>query len=170
MKTLTTLLLSLCLLSSSAFADVTLYGLTLGKATIAETQQRYTLIDKRTATGLPNTWNFFSITADQLNTPPLKRLTVYFNEQQVLGEMRLTYPPASQTFNELDVALSNRYIKKPSPAINNPNWTKALAHFEAPNTKIVLEHYQYGTTLTFTDTRYKQAADKAMAVEAAKAQ
>ena len=170
MKTLTTLLLSLCLLSSSAFADVTLFDLTLGKTTIEEAKQRYTLIDKRTPAGLPKTWNFFSVTRVQLNTPPLTDLTLYFNDQHILGEMRLTYPPSVQTFNELDIAISNRYTKKPSPTISNPNWTKALAHFEADNTEIVLEHYLYGTILTFTDTRYKKAADNAKAEKIAKAQ
>lgn len=170
MKTLTTLLLSLCLLSSSAFADVTLYGLTLGKTTVSEAKQHYKLTGKGSMRLLPDTWQFFRISGDQINLEHLKHVTVYFDDKQVLGDMWFIYPPSAQTFNELDVALSNQYTKKMSAPFD-PRWTTSVASFEAPNTEIVLEHYLYGTILTFTDTRYKQAADKAMAaVKAAQAQ
>lgn len=170
MKILTSLLLSLCLLSSSAFADVTLYGLTLGETTIEEAKQLYTLSSKNSVMVLPDSWSYFRVSGDQINLAHLKDLTVYFDDKQVLGKMMFIYPASAQTFNELDIALSNRYIKKLSPPFN-PKWTTSMASFDAPNAEVKLEHDIYSTSLTITDNDYQLAADKERAkAKAAKAQ
>ena len=112
MKTLTTLFLSLCLLSSSAFAEIDILGFTTGKTTLTEIREKYTFKDPDepiTKLGYPKNGVINRLSGKQLNQPELYYATLFFDDKQKLGKLLLSYPSNKNTFHSLLNAFKERY-------------------------------------------------------------
>lgn len=155
--------LLLCLLSSLAQADTTLFGLTLGKSTRQELEQTYTLQDKNTASGLPDSWNYYRVSGEQFNEPLLKHATLYFDDTQMLGRIMFTFPSSLEKYKALEEQLGRQYPRlNTAPFVSEP-LRLDKAEFQNDTTHIRLEHNVYNTNLSFTDLKYRAAAQKRLA-------
>lgn len=155
--------LLLCLLSSLAQAETTLFGLTLGKSTLQEVKQTYTLQAKNTAYGLPDSWNYYNVTGKQFDEPQLKEAALYFDNTQTLGSIRFSFSSPLEKYKELEAQLSRQYprIKTigfvPNQLVNNK------VEFQNDATYIRLLYGYYGVGLIFSDLKYHAAAQKHLA-------
>ncbi|NRD30298.1 hypothetical protein HQQ92_00335 [Shewanella sp. DC2-4] len=155
--------LLLCLLSSLAQAETSLFGLTLGKSTRQETEQTYTLQDKNTASGLPDSWNYYRVSGEQFNEAQLKHATLYFDNTQTLGRINFTFPSSLEKYKALEEQLSRQYPRiKMAPFVSEP-LRLDKAEFQNDTTHVLLEYSYYGTYLSFTDLKYRAAAQKHIA-------
>lgn len=155
--------LMLCLLSPLAQAETTLFGLTLGKSTRQEVEQTYTLQHKKTASGLPDSWNYYRVSGEQFNEPQLKHATLYFDNTQTLGRINFTFPSSLEKYKALEEQLSRQYPRiKMAPFVSEP-LRLDKAEFQNDTTHVLLEYSYYGTYLDFTDLKYHAAAQKRLA-------
>lgn len=135
--------LLLCLLSSLAQAETSLFGLTLGKSTRQETEQTYTLQHKNTASGLPDSWNYYRVSGEQFNEAQLKHATLYFDNTQTLGRINFTFPSSLEKYKTLEEQLSRQY-----PRIKMaPSYRSHYASIK-PSFKMTPPMYYWNTAIT----------------------
>ena len=155
--------LLLCLLSPLAQAETTLFGLTLGKSTRQEVEQSYTLQDKNTASGLPDSWNYYRVDGKQFNEPQLKDAALYFDDAQTLGTILFTFPSSLEKYKALEEQLSRQYPRiKMAPFVSEP-LRLDKTEFQNDTTHIRLEYNVYNILLSFTDLKYRAANQKRLA-------
>lgn len=155
--------LLLCLLSPLAQADTTLFGLSLGKSTRQEVEQTYTLQDKNTASGLPDSWNYYRVDGKQFNEPQLKHANLYFDDTQMLGRIMFFFPSSLEKYKALEEQLSRQYPRiKMAPFVSEP-LLRDKAEFQNDTTHVLLDYSDYGTYLSFTDLKYRATAQKRLA-------
>ena len=163
MKIINTCALLLCLLSPFAQAETSLFGLTLGQSTLQEIEQRYTLQYKKTASGLPDSWNYYHVSGEQFNEPQLKSATLYFDNVQTLGRIRFLFPSSEAKYKTLKDQLSRQYPRlNTAPFVPEP-LRIAKTEFQNDTTHIQLEYSAYGTDVTFTDLKYRAIEKKPIA-------
>ncbi|ABX51682.1 hypothetical protein A1L58_17945 [Shewanella baltica] len=155
--------LLLCLLSPLAQAETTLFGLTLGKSTLQEVEQSYTLQDKNTASGQSDRRNYYVVDGKQFNEPQLKDAALYFDDAQTLGTILFTFPSSLEKYKALEEQLSRQYPRiKMAPFVSEP-LRLDKAEFQNDTTHIRLEYNVYSTFLSFTDLKYRAANQKRLA-------
>ncbi|MGW7678342.1 hypothetical protein [Shewanella sp. S23-S33] len=155
--------LLLCLLSSLAQADTTLFGLTLGKSTRQEAEQTYPPQYKNTQSSLPDSWNYYRVDGKQFNEPQLKYATLYFDDAQTLGIILFTFPSSLEKYKALEEQLSRQYPRiKMTPFVSEP-LRLAKTEYQNDTTHVLLDYSDYGTYLSFTDLKYRAAAQKRLA-------
>lgn len=163
MNIIKTFALLLCLLSPLAQAETTLFGLTLGKSTRQEAEQTYPPQYKNTASGLPDSWNYYRVDGKQFNEPLLKYATLYFDDAQTLGSILFTFPISLEKYKALEEQLSRQYPRlNTAPFVSEP-LRLDKAEFQNDTTYIRLDYSDYGTYLDFTDLKYRAAAQKRLA-------
>ena len=139
MKMIKTCALLLCLLSSLAQAETTLFGLTLGKSTRQEAEQTYTLQYKNTASGLPDSWKFYVVGGEQFGEPQLKEATLYFDDNQTLGCILFIFPSSVQKYKELKDQLSRQYpLLKMAPFVSEPLQIIDKIEFQNDTTHVLM--------------------------------
>ena len=163
MKLFSTILLSLSLLSSAAFAETTLFGLTLGRSTLNEVKQLYTLKGENTASSTPNSWHYYDLSGKQLNNTKLKEATLYFDGNQVLGDMILFFPSSEPIFNEQNQHLSKQYPRAVTPKFEPSELQIRQIDYQDDKTHVELMYSLYGTYVTYTDLDYREAVKHAIA-------
>lgn len=155
--------LLLCLLSPLAQAETTLFGLTLGKSTLQEVEQTYTLQYKNTQSSLPDSWNYYNVTGKQFDEPQLKEATLYFDDSQTLGTILFTFPSSLEKYKALEEQLGRQYPRlNTAPFVSEP-LRLDKAEFQNDTTHVLLEYSYYGTYLDFTNLKYRAAAQKRLA-------
>ncbi len=163
MNIIKTFALLLCLLNPLAQAKTTLFGLTLGKSTRQEVEQSYTLQDKNTASGLPDSWNYYRVSGEQFNEPLLKHATLYFDNTQTLGRINFTFPSSLEKYKALEEQLSRQYPRiKMAPFVSEP-LRLDKTEFQNDTTHIRLEYNVYNILLSFTDLKYRAIEKKPIA-------
>ncbi|MCS6206783.1 hypothetical protein [Shewanella baltica] len=163
MNIIKTFALLLCLLSPLAQAETTLFGLTLDKSTRQEVEQTYTLQNKNTASGLPDSWNYYRVDGTQFNEPLLKHANLYFDDTQMLGRIMFFFPSSLEKYKALEEQLSRQYPRlNTAPFVSEP-LRLDKAEFQNDTTHVLLEYSDYGTYLSFTDLTYRAAAQKRLA-------
>ncbi|WP_394230790.1 hypothetical protein [Shewanella colwelliana] len=164
MKIIHALLLSLALLATAAQADTTLFGLTLGKSTLEEVQQRYTLKWKKSQSSLPDTWSYYRVSGEQFAPKAdLRHAVLYFDDQQVLGTVRFRFPISLTTYKALKQQISEQYPRAMTPYFKADQYLLERADFESDTTHVTIEHSDYFTDLTYTDLNYRATAQKIIA-------
>jgi hypothetical protein len=154
MKIIKTFALLLCLLSSLAQAETTLFGLTLGKSTLQEVQQTYTLKYINNTPGLLDSWNYYRVSGEQFNEPQLHNATLFFDDAQTLGNILFIFSGSLSKYKELEEQLSRQYPRiKISERFGNNR-----TDYKNDTTHVSLAYTNNGTTLTFTDLKYRAAA------------
>ncbi|MGI2025270.1 hypothetical protein [Shewanella glacialipiscicola] len=160
MKIINTCALLLCLLSPFAQAETSLFGLTLGQSTLQEVEQRYTLQYKKSASGLPDSWNYYRVSGEQFNEPQLTYATLYFDDARTLGRVWFLFPSSEAKYKTLKDQLSRQYPRlNIAPFVSEP-LRLDKAEFQNDTTHIQLEYSAYGTDVAFTDLKYRAAAKK----------
>ncbi|AEG13614.1 hypothetical protein Sbal175_4403 (plasmid) [Shewanella baltica BA175] len=163
MKIIKKIALLLCLLSPLSQAETTLFGLTLGKSTRQEVEQTYTLQDKNTASGLPDSWNYYRVSGEQFNEPLLKHANLYFDDTQMLGRIMFFFPSSLEKYKALEEQLSRQYPRlNTAPFVSEP-LRLDKAEFQNDTTHVLLEYSYYGTYLSFTDLKYRAIEKKPIA-------
>ena len=163
MKIIHALLLSLALLTTVAQADTTLFGLTLGKSTLEEVQQRYTLKWKKTSNSLPG-YSYYKISGDQFEQKTkLRHAVFYFDNKKVLGIITFKFPISLTTYKTLVQQISTQYPRAMTPYFKADQYLLERADFENDTTHVKIEHSDYFTDLTYTDLNYRAAAKKIIA-------
>lgn len=158
MKIIKTCALLLCLLSPFAQAEMTLFGLTLGKTTVSELQQRYSATQHKSKYN-PEGWNYYSVPVNEI--PALANIATEvsfsFTNKDILGGISITYPSSENTFKELKSVLD---ANSPTlPALYNQG---RIANYQTSDTYIRLEYAPpYGTDLTYTDQNYRRLLKEA---------
>lgn len=160
MKFITAFVLALCLLSPAAQAETSLFGLTLGKSTRQEVEQTYTLQYKDTASGLPDSWNYYRATGNQFNVPQLRHATLYFDGNQVLGRISFSFPPSLEQYIALRVEMDKQYPRIKMAPFESEPLLRDKTEYQNATTHVLLEHSDYGTWLIFTDLKYFEAVQK----------
>lgn len=150
MKIIKTGALLLCLLSPLTQADTTLFGLTLGKSTLNEVTQAYTLHYIGGQPGAPYKSNY-NVSGNQFNEPQLKEATLYFDENQILEATLFNFPSSVQKYKELKDQLSRQYPRlKMEPFISDPFGTIDKVEFQNDTTHVSLTYNYHGILLGFT--------------------
>lgn len=163
MKFITALVLALCLLSPAAQAETTLFGLTLGRSTLQEVEKHYSLQYKDTASGLPDSWNYYRVTGNQFNVPQLNEATLYFDGNQLLGAIRFYFPPSLEQYIALRAEMDKQYPRIKMAPFESEPLLRDKTEYQNTTTKVRLEYSDYGTWLIFTDLKYFEAAQKTVA-------
>ena len=163
MKIIHALLLSLMLLTTAAQADTTLFGLTVGKSTIKEVQQRYTLKWKNMSKSLRG-YSDYKISGDQFEPElHLRHAVLHFDNKQVLGIVRLKFPISLTTYKALVQQISAQYPRAMTPYFKPDQYLLDRADFESDITHVKIEHSNYFTDLTYTDLDYYKTKLKIIA-------
>lgn len=163
MKIIHALLLSLLLLATAAQADTTLFGLTLGKSTLEEVQQRYALKWKKTSKSLPG-YSDYKISGDQFEPElNLRHAVIYFDDKQILGIITFKFPISLTTYKSLKQQISAQYPRAMTPYFKADQYLLDRADFESDTTHVKIEHSDYFTDLTYTDLNYPVRAQKIIA-------
>jgi len=166
MKFITAFVLALCLLSPAAQAETTLFGLTLGKSTLEEVQKTYTLHGKRSPTKWLDGWNYYLVTGNQFNVPQLKEATLYFDNDQRLGEILFSFPPSLEQYIALRAEIDKQYPRIKMAPFESEPLLRDKTEYQNTTTKVHLEYSDYGTWLIFTDLQYFEAVQKLKAQQA----
>ena len=168
MKIINTCALLMCLLSPFAQAETSLFGLTLGQSTLQEVEQRYTLQYKKSASGLPDSWNYYRVSGEQFNEPQLEKASLHFDNTQTLGGILFFYPSSEAKYKALKDQLSRQYPRlNTAPFVSEP-LRIAKTEFQNDTTHIQLEYNVYNISLDFTDLKYHAAAQKLIAAKKAR--
>lgn len=160
MKIIKTCALLLCLLSPFAQAETTLFGLTLGKTTVSELQQRYNTT-QHTSASYPEGWVQYIVSANEI--PALKAIAKdvsfpFINESR-LGGVWISYPRSEATFELLKQELDQKY---PSAPAGYTITGGLVAKYKNSELDISLIYDEYGTTLLYTDQNYRRQLKEAM--------
>lgn len=151
MKFITALVFTLFLLSPTAQGETTFYGLTLGKSTLHEVTQAYTLNYIGGQPGAPYKSNY-NVSGSQFNEPQLKEATLYFDENQILEATLFNFQPSVQNYKELNAQLSRQYpLLKKEPFISDPFGTIDKVEFRNDTTHVSLTYDYHGILLGFTN-------------------
>jgi hypothetical protein len=159
MKIIKIYALLLCLISPFAHAETTLFGLTLGKTTVSELQQRYNTT-QHTSASYPDGWVQYIVSASEI--PALKAIAKdvsfpFINESR-LGGVWITYPRSEATFELLKQELDQKY---PSVPAGYTITGGLVANYKNSEVDISLIYDEYGTTLLYTDMNYRRLLKEA---------
>ena len=163
MKLFSGLILSLSLLSSAALAETTLFGLTLGRSTLNEVKQLYTLKGESTASSTPDSWLYYKVSGDQFSEPNIEDATLFFDGDQVLGNIIFYFPSSELTFNQLNLHLHQQYPQVVTPAFESSIYQLRQTDYQDDNTHVRLMYSLYSTYVTYTDLDYREAVKHAIA-------
>jgi hypothetical protein len=158
MKYITTLILTICLLSPFAQAETTLFGITLGKSSVSDLQQRYNT-KQHISTSYPEGWHRYIVPVSEI--PALAdiatEVSFSFTNKDILGGVSITYLSSEHTFKVLKSVLDAN--SPTSPALYNQG---RIANYQTSDTYIRLEYAPpYGTDLTYTDQNYRRLLKEA---------
>lgn len=157
MKIIKTCALLLCLLSPFAQAETTLFGLTLGKTTVSELQQRYNTTQNNSKY---EGWNSYSVPVNEIPKLTNKATDVSFpfTNDGILGGIWIIYPRSEATFELLKQELDQKY---PSVPAGYTITGGLVAYYKSSELNISLIYDEYGTTLLYTDQNYRRLLKEA---------
>ena len=152
MKIIISTLLSLFLLSFSAFADTTAFGLTLGKTTETELKKIYRA--KFTGVNKYSSGNTYSIPVNQLDIEGARKALVGFDTDLTLSFIQIEF--RQSRFKALNQILSSKYTltEQSIPFVGNKH---AFYHHENAVIELIAPHISFEATLSYiTNEHVKQ--------------
>ncbi|QDO82431.1 hypothetical protein FM037_03195 [Shewanella psychropiezotolerans] len=149
MKIMISTLLSLYLLSFSAFADTTAFGLTLGKTTETELKKIYHA--KFTGVNEYTTGNTYSIPVNQLDIEGARNAFASFDTDLTLNYIRIEF--RQSRFKALNQILSSKYTltEQRIPFVGNKH---AFYNHENAVIELIAPHLSNTATLGYITNEY----------------
>jgi hypothetical protein len=157
MKIIKIYALLLCLISPFAHAETTLFGLTLGKTTVSELQQRYNTTQHNSKY---EGWNSYSVPVNEIPalTNNATEVSFPFTNDGILGGVWITYSRSEATFELLKQELDQKY---PSVPAGYTITGGLVVKYKNSEVDILLIYDEYGTTLLYTDMNYERQLKEA---------
>lgn len=136
--------LALSLLSSTAFADPTIFGMELGEMTETDLKAKYNV--SHTGTNKYSDGNMYSVPTSSINFDGLKEVTAIFDTNSKLVAVLTTVP--KHKFDTLNQALGGKYkrVSQNIPFVGNKS-----AKYRDGTTDIILEapHLSFEMTMHY---------------------
>lgn len=157
--------LALALLSSSAFADPTIFGMALGEMTEKDLKATYKV--KHTGKNKYSNGNMYSVPVSNINFEGLKKVTTIFSTDGKLVAVLTTLPKSK--FNYLNEALGGKYklVNQKIPFVGNK---KSI--YRDGDTEVTLEapHMSFNMSMNYISDDLMQAFNRQSQAEARKKQ
>lgn len=153
--------LAIALLSSSAFADPTIFGMELGAMTEKDLKAKYNV--SHTGTNKYSSGNMYSIPVSSIDFQGLKEVTTIFSSDGKLVAVLTTLP--KNKFDYLNQALSGKYklVNQKVPFVGN----KAATYRDGA-TEITLEapHMSFDISMNYINDELMRAFKQQSEAEA----
>lgn len=150
--------LAISLISASAFADPTIFGMELGNMTEKELKAKYNV--SHTGTNKYSSGNMYSVPTSSIDFQGLKEVTTIFSTSGKLVAVLTTLPKSK--FDYLNQALSGKYklVNQQIPFVGNKSAT-----YRDGSTEITLEapHMSFDMSMNYINDdlmrAYKQKSE-----------
>lgn len=147
--------LTLMLLSSSVFADPTIFSMELGKMTEKELKSKYNV--NHTGTNKYSNGNMYSVPVSSISFDGLKKVTTIFSKDGKLVAVSTTWPKSK--FDYLNKTLSDKYklVSQQIPFVGNKKAT-----YRDGATEILLDapHMSFDMTMDYVNDDLMQAFNR----------
>lgn len=159
------LALAITLLSSSAFADPTIFGMELGAMTEKDLKDTYNV--RHTGMNKYSRGNMYSIPVSSIDFQGLKEVTTIFSAEGKLVAVLTTLPKAK--FDYLNQALSGKYkkVSQKIPFVGNKSAT-----YREGDTEIILEapHMSFDMSMNYVNDQLMKSYKQQSKIEASQKQ